>query len=208
MARCRQHILRTFIKALVAIVLLAVPAGAADRDPPELVEQLHRALLEVMQNADRLGYAGRYERLEPVLERSYDFPLMARVAAGRGWSDLSREQRTLLIELFARMSVATYAARFDSFGGERFEITGEAPAPREGVVVQSRIVRPADDPVGLHYVLRRSDDGWRIVDVLLDGKFSELARQRAEFSAVLRDGGFPALAASLEGKIEELESSG
>jgi phospholipid transport system substrate-binding protein len=190
------------------MLLLALPAGAAEREPRQVIEQLHGALLEVMQAADRLGYAGRYERLEPVLERSYDFPLMARVAVGRAWGDLSDEQRARLVELFARMSMATYAARFDGYGGERFEIAGERPAPREGVVVQSRIVRPDDDAVGLHYVLRRSDDGWRIVDVLLDGRFSELARQRAEFSAVLRDGGFPALAASLEGKIAELEGSG
>lgn len=208
MARRKQHISRSCIKALLAIVLLALPAGAADREPREVIEQLHGALLDVMKDADRLGYAGRYEHLEPVLERSYDFPLMARVAAGRAWSDLSGEQRARLVELFARMSTATYAARFDGYGGERFEITGEAPAPREGMVLQSRIVRPADDPVGLHYVLRRSEDGWRIVDVLLDGKFSELARQRAEFSAVLRDGGFPALASTLERKIEDLESSG
>jgi phospholipid transport system substrate-binding protein len=207
-ARRRQHISGSFIKALLAIVLLAAPAGAADREPRELIEQLHRTLLEVMRNADRLGYAGRYEHLEPVLEDSYDFPLMARVAAGRAWSELSGEQRARLVELFARMSIATYAARFDGYGGERFEITGTAPAPRDAVVVESRIVRPADDPVGLHYVLRQFDESWRIVDVLLDGKFSELARQRAEFSAVLRDGGLPALAASLERRIEELESSG
>jgi phospholipid transport system substrate-binding protein len=207
-ARRTQHILRTFIKPLLAIALLTAPAGAADQEPRALIEQLHGALLEVMKNADRLGYAGRYQRLKPVLESSYQFPLMARVAAGRAWGELSAEQRVQLVELFARMSMATYAARFDGYGGERFEIVGETPAPRDGVVVESRIVRPADDPVGLHYVLRQFDEGWRIVDVLLDGKFSELARQRAEFSAVLRDGGFPALAASLERRIQELESSG
>jgi phospholipid transport system substrate-binding protein len=207
-ARRTQHILRTFIKPLLAIMLFAAPADAADQEPRELIERLHGALLEVMQNADRLGYAGRYQRLKPVLESSYEFPLMARVAAGRVWGELSAEQRAQLVELFAMMSVATYAARFDGYGGERFEITGETPAPRDGIVVESRIVRPADDPVGLYYVLRQFDEGWRIVDVLLDGKFSELARQRAEFSAVLRDGGFPALAASLERRIQELESSG
>jgi phospholipid transport system substrate-binding protein len=207
-ARRRQHISRYFIKAVLAIVLFATPAGAADQGPRQLIEQLHGALLEVMQDADRLGYGGRYERLEPVLEHSYDFPLMARVAVGRAWSDLSEEQRSRLVELFGTMSVATYAARFDGYGGERFEIAGQTPAPREGVVVESRIVRQDGDPVGLNYVLRRSDDRWRIVDVLLDGRFSELARQRAEFAAVLSEGGFPALAASLERKIAELEGSG
>jgi phospholipid transport system substrate-binding protein len=75
-------------------------------------------------------------------------------------------------------------------------------------VVESRIVRPADSPVGLHYVLRESEDGWRIIDVLLDAKFSELARQRSEFTAVLKSGGLPDLIATLEHKIQELSGNG
>jgi hypothetical protein len=40
--------------------------------------------------------------------------------------------------------------------------------------------------------------------VLLDAKYSELARQRSEFAAVLADGGLPELVATLERKIEQL----
>lgn len=208
MGQARQHVFRSLIKPLLAVLVLVAPGAAAQEEPRAVVEQLHATLLEVMQDAERLGYAGRYDRLRPVLQGSYAFAPMARIAAGRTWSELSETQRARMVELFARMSIATYAARFDGYGGERFEITGETSAPRDGVVIESRIVRPADEPVGLHYVMRRFDGGWRIVDVLLDGKFSELARRRAEFSAVLRDGGFPALAESLERRIAALESSG
>jgi hypothetical protein len=44
------------------------------------------------------------------------------------------------------------------------------------------------------------------VDVLLDGKFSELARQKAEFAAVLRNGGVTDLKALLQEKIASLEA--
>jgi len=68
-------------------------------------------------------------------------------------------------------------------------------------------VRQKKEPVGLDYLLRDfGEGGWRIIDVFLDSKFSELARQRAEFSAVLREGGYPSLVASIEAKIEELAS--
>jgi hypothetical protein len=40
--------------------------------------------------------------------------------------------------------------------------------------------------------------------VLLDAKFSELARQRAEFAAVLKGGGASDLIAMLEEKIKKL----
>ena len=50
--------------------------------PRERIETLNATLLHVMQNADTLGYTGRYEKLQPVMESLYDFALMARVAAG------------------------------------------------------------------------------------------------------------------------------
>ncbi len=59
-------------------------------------------------------------------------------------------------------------------------------------------VRPDDPPVGLNYVMRDEAGSWRIVDVLLDAKYSELARQKAEFAAVLQDGGVADLKALLQ----------
>lgn len=203
----RQHMLCTAIKrlALPAIFSLACLAPVlAASGPQEVIEQLHASLLEVMRNAAELGYQGRYDRLKPVLEQSYDFPFMIRIAVGPPWRDFDRNEQARVTELFTEMSVATYASRFDGYGGERFEILGEEPGPRETVLVHSRIVRPSDEPVELSYLMRQSPEGWRIIDVLLEGRYSELARQRAEFAAVLRGGGAPDLVASLERKIAQL----
>jgi phospholipid transport system substrate-binding protein len=133
---------------------------------------------------------------------------MTRVAVGPTWASLDPAQRDQLAELFTEMSIANYAARFDGYGGERFETLGEEPAPRDAVLVRTRLVRPSDQPVALNYVLKQSEDGWRIIDVLLESKFSELARQRSEFAAVLRAGGPSDLVATLERKIAELAAEG
>jgi phospholipid transport system substrate-binding protein len=155
-----------------------------------------------------LGYEGRHQQLAPVLEQSYDFPFMTRIALGPTWRELDERQRAELTKLFTDMSVANYAARFDGYEGERFEILGELPGPRDALLVQSRIVRPNDEPIELNYLLREFEDGWRIIDVLLDARYSELARQRAEFAAVLRNGGVPDLVATLERKIAQLTAEG
>lgn len=211
-ARVRQHRLPGLIKRLVAVVLLSgtlgAAAGAAEPGPREVIEGVNAALLEVMQQAEELGYAGRYQRLQPVLEASFDFPFMIRIAVGRAWRDLTEAERAELTQRFSEMSIASFAARFDGYSGERFEIVGEGPAPRDAVLIESRIVRPADAPVGLNYVLKPLEGRWRIIDILLDAKYSELARQRAEFGAVLKKGGLPALMATLEQKINELSGGG
>jgi phospholipid transport system substrate-binding protein len=199
--------MRGLIKRLAAAALLSlaclVPALAAT-EPQQVVERLNAALLDVMRNAVDLGYEGRYRELEPVIEESYDFPFMIRIAVGPAWRELEEDQRRRITELFTEMSIATYAARFDGYDGERFEILGKEPAPRDTVLVHSRIVLSEDKPVELSYLLKKFDGDWRIIDVLLDARYSELARQRAEFAAVLRKGGAPDLVATLQRKIAQL----
>jgi len=197
-------------KPLLGAVLLGwlwlAPAAAQPSAPVAVIEKLNATLLDVMQAADQLGYQGRYQQLAPVLEASYDFPFMARIATGTSWRDMTAEEREDLVALFTEMSIASYAARFDGYGGEKFEILGQAEGPRDAVVVESRLLRPDGEPVGLNYVMRDQGGTWRIVDVLLDAKYSELARQKAEFGAVLRGGGVADLMALLENKIADLEA--
>jgi phospholipid transport system substrate-binding protein len=193
---------------LLAGVLLHGPAAAADAGAEDVVERLNAALLASMQNGQELGYAGRYQLLEPVLRQSFDFPFMARIAVGRDWAELSATEREQVVDLFAEMSIANFASRFDDFSGEAFAIVAERAGPRDALVIESELRRPSEPPIGLDYVLRESADGWRIIDVLLDAKYSELARQRAEFAAVLRSGGLPDLISSLEGKIQALSGEG
>ncbi len=204
--------------AAILVILLIIAGSATDLAAKDgsvrtVVERLNTTLLDVMQSADTLGYQGRYEKLDPVLRSSFDFGFMAKIAVGRTWNELDEAMRGELVERFSQMSVATFASRFDGYSGERFEIFGEKPGPRGTIVVDDRIIRPKDPAVGLNFVLKEqaskaSEAGWRIIDVMLDGKFSELARQRAEFSAVLKNGGYDELIAALEERIAHLGASG
>lgn len=199
--------------AIILMVMLTLSANPADSVAKDagvqaVVQRLNTTLLDVMQSADALGYHGRYEKLDPVLKSSFDFAFMAKIAVGRAWNGFDEAKRLELVERFGQMSVATFASRFDGYSGERFEIFGENPGPRDTVIVDDRIIRPNDPEVGLNFVLKQQGEatggGWRIIDVMLDGKFSELARQRAEFSAVLKNGGYDELIAAIDQRVAEM----
>lgn len=177
-----------------------VPAGP----PAAVVARVNEALLGAMREAESLGVAGRYQRLAPVLEPAFDFAFMARVSAGRFWRDLAPDERERLAEAFARMSVTTYAARFDGYDGERFEVGEAVEQPRGGVLVRNRLLRTDEPAVAIDYLLREFDGRWRIIDVFLDGSISELATKRSEYSAILDQDGFEALLAKITQKTDEM----
>lgn len=188
----------------MAAVLVGPARGLAAGTPIGVVETLHEALLAVMRDAAELSVEDRYARLAPTLSEAYDFETMARLAVGSAWTEASRQQRTALAEAFSRFSIATYAKRFSGYSGERFETIGEKGGPRTTILVETRLIRPADPPVPLTYVLQKRGSGFRIIDVILAGAISELAVRRSEYSQVLRQGGVDGLVRLLNGKADEM----
>jgi phospholipid transport system substrate-binding protein len=168
------------------------------------VEKLHTTLIEIMKNAEALGYDGRYAQLTPVVEETFDLPFMARKSVGRHWKKLAEQEQACWTEAFQRLTTANYAGRFEGYSGESFETRAEELSIQDTMMVLTTLVRPGDEDVQLNYRLRRVGDTWKIIDIFLDGTVSELALRRSEYSTVLKREGFEELVSTLNGKIAEL----
>jgi len=195
------------ILALVVFVPTGVSAQGAS-SPSAHIAGLHGALIETMKQAKQLGLKGRYDQLAPVLFKTYDVPLMARIAVGPSWDSMPPPQQARLVDAFSRMMVATYASRFDGFSGERFEILQTVEQPPAGKIVMTRVTQSNGKAVSLNYLLRLTGAEWKVVDVFLDGTISELANRRAEFTAILKSGGPDALISSLRQQGDKLLAGG
>jgi phospholipid transport system substrate-binding protein len=187
---------------VVTTFSIAGPAGAAGERPRDLVEGLNAGLLAIMQQAESLGFEGRVEAFAELLDKTYHLRVMSRVAVGGYWRKLSEADRGRLVDAFTRMTHATYARRFTGYSGERFEIVDEAPTIKNLVLVRTRLVKTDGEVVKLNYLTKQYEAGWRIVDVYLAAKYSELARLRAEFTSVLKRDGFDVLIAKIEDRTK------
>ncbi|UCE84730.1 MAG: ABC transporter substrate-binding protein [Deltaproteobacteria bacterium] len=199
---------RARLAALIAIALFwhAPAAHAEPSASARCIERLHATLLDVMKRADELGFEGRREVLTPTLTECFDLAYMGAKAAGRYWRELDEADRARMIRSFSRMTIATYASRFDGYDGETFEILGEQPSAQETVLVQTRLTPGSSEPVDLTYRMRSTPQGWRIIDVFLKGSVSELALRRSEYSSVIKRDGFDAFITTLDEKVSELEN--
>jgi phospholipid transport system substrate-binding protein len=167
------------------------------------VQGLYDALLSTMKNGRILGQSGRFTQLEPVIRRSFDIASMTRLAVGQPWAGLSEAQRQQVSESFGRYISAIYADRFDSYDGQKLEVTGEQTAS-SGVMVKSQIIKASGEPVKVDYMMSRSGDDWLISDIYLDGAISEVATRRSEFAAILKNDGIDGLIAALNRKADIL----
>lgn len=191
--------------ALVAM-LVAVPCapiGAAEEAPEAVVNRLHDTLLGVMKEAAGLGYEGRYQRVLPALQEHFDFEFMARFVLGPDGKTLSESDQARWQDAFARITAATYASRFKGYGGEQFRLLGQDPAAQDTVFVRTVVDRPDAEDVELTYRLRKTEQGWKIIDIYQKGTVSELALRRSEFSGVLKRDGFEKLMQLVNAKIAD-----
>ena len=180
------------------------PASAAHTGAREVIERLHTELLGVLKEAQALGYQGRYDRISPAIDTAFDLPFMAEKTVGRYWKDLGAEGRTQWIRAFGDLTKANYAARFDHYANQRFEMLGEEAGAYDTVMVRSQVIDPGAENVELTYRLKENGAGWKIVDVYLKGTVSELALRRSEYTAVVGREGFPALLTQVNGKVAAL----
>ena len=189
--------------AMLGSAMLSYPVQAAPASGGDTVQGLYEALLGTMKNGRTLGQSGRFTQLEPVIRRTFDIPSMTRLSVGASWAGLSDARRQQLTDSFGRYISAIYADRFDSYAGQKLQVTGEQPNPA-GIMVRSQIVKANGEPVQVDYMMHRNGDGWLISDIYLDGAISEVATRRSEFAAILRTDGVDGLIAALNRKADML----
>ena len=199
---------RDFIPAVFAMFLVVASplpsAGAEQGMPSALVEAFQGDLLEVMKQGKELGLVGRYARLAPMIERSFHLTLMIATSSSPYWRKATPEQRRRLVGAYKRMSGSILATYFDDYGGETFETVREREGPQRTVMVDTRVVRPDDDPVNISFVVVRLRERWWIIDVIVGGGISEVTVRRSEYQKLLAEGGIERLISALDDKADKL----
>lgn len=197
---------RGVVAAACAIFIgLAAPVRAADESPViKPIQDLIAGLLDVMKAGRATPFEKRYDLLSPVIDHTFDLRAILEESVGPNWASLPDDQKQMLMDAFRRYTIASYVNSFDNFNGQRFEISPDTRSVGTEQVVQTKIIPKSGDRHSLDYVMRRTNDGWRVVDVLADGSISRVAVQRSDFRRLLNRGGATALAQSLRSKSANL----
>ena len=198
----RRRVLRLVLGS--ASLTVGWVRGVAAVEVTEPVEQLHAGLIAIMKAGKSVSFRQRYDMIAPIVIRTFDLDKILRQAIGPRWVLLRSGEQAALADAFRRFTIASYVANFDSYSGERFEVTPVVRTVGVDRVVETRITTAPGKVHALDYLMRQESGAWRAVDVLAEGSISRVAAQRSEMRSVLADSGGAGLLVSLRQKTSEL----
>lgn len=180
--------LAVVLSAAVGSLTLAADGGPAHGDETMAPRQVVGAIVEVAAS----GPIERDEALRMVVRERVDLDGVAKRALGRNWHAATAEQRTEYLALFEDLVLRRLRERLIAHPDARLELRGSRRAGPDGAVVLTRLVRERGRALPVDWRLRRSGEGWRVHDVVVDGLSVTVLHQR-EFARAIRAGGMPAL---------------
>jgi phospholipid transport system substrate-binding protein len=156
-----------------------------------------------MKSSKDLGVDGRYHKLEPVIEQTFNLPAMTGFAVGARWKDFSEADRQSVTDAFKRLTVSSYAHNFNGYGGEHFEILPTVQTRGLDKIVQTKLVRPKDKPVSLNYRMRLDGSTWKVIDIYY-GNISQLSIRRSDLQTTAMTGGPKGLIKTMNADADKL----
>jgi len=173
--------------AIAAIALTMALPGSATPAPREVVDAMSGQVLAVLRDQS-IDVEARRDKVEEIIYANIDFDTLSRLVMARNWRKLSSQQQVEFKRLFKSHLSDTYGDNVDNYRNEKVEILSQRDEKRGDVTVKTKIVRGGTDDILVDYRLRRRDEAWRIIDVVIEG-VSLVANFRSQFQEIMSNGG-------------------
>lgn len=208
MSSVSRRILLAVLLTPLVLVPAAAPRANANPQAVAFIDTLVNKALHVLAQQN-MTEQQREQHFSTLFKRNFDIPRIARFVLGRYWRTASPSERQKFIDTYREFIIRSYASRFSGYGGETVKVTGTRPETADIIVVNSEIVHPnGDPPIRVSWRVRKGPDGFKIIDVAVEGVSMMLA-QREEFASVIeRNGGTVAgLTKAIQHKLQSNMSS-
>jgi phospholipid transport system substrate-binding protein len=200
----------TFILVLTLAISTA-PVGATEgsADPAaQQIEKFYAALTQTMKQGKELGLQGRYKKLAPVVEETFDLPTMAQLTVGPAWAMMSEQDRGDIDQAFERLTVANYAKNFASYEGQKFSVDPDVKMRNDDKIVETKLIGADGKTIPFNYRMHMVDGKWKILDIYLNGYVSQIALRRSDFASTVASAGAPGLVKRINDLVDKQLAGG
>ena len=179
----------------------AAPASGAEQGPSEVVQAAAQGMLQALDK-DRAAFRRDPSKVSELVNTyllpHWDTEYSARLVLGQYWRTATPEQRQHFIDAFYHSLLANYGAALSEFTADRLKIFPTAVDPaKPTATVRTEVKRDNGDRVSVNYYMRKTPQGWKAWDVVIDG-ISYVNSYRTDFSAQIEQQGIDAVIKRLE----------
>jgi phospholipid transport system substrate-binding protein len=199
------------IQQLVTIsVLLLSSAVLAESNPQVIVQKATEQMMtELRDRRDAISEDKTIvnEIVERILLPEIASNTIARKVMGKYARTATDEQKKRFAAAFKGYMIRFYSNAFAEYTDETVEYL-EAPdfANERRVTIRTKLNLAAGEPVPINYVMQRSRDSWKIIDVVIEG-ISLVISNRTQFGNSISRDGLDTVIAKLEYKQTEQVSN-
>jgi phospholipid transport system substrate-binding protein len=173
----------------------------AQPGPSEVVESAARSMLKDL-DADRAAYRKDPSKVGALVEKyllpHFDIQYSARLVLGKHWANATPEQRERFATAFYHTLVDNYGSALAEFTSDRLKVFPTKVEPNaDRASVRTEVTRDNGDKVPVSYSLRKTDDGWKAWDVVIEG-ISYVKSFREDFGAAIDSQGLDAVIERIE----------
>ena len=194
-----------YLFGIIAFCAFGASQAQPQLGPEELVKKITSDVMTAVKTDKQLAAGDRQRALQLAEEKilpHVDFEEATRLAVGRSWREATPEQRKQLVHEFRSMLVRTYSNALEGYQGQEMKVLPSRVKPGETeATVRNQFTRAGGKPVPIDYQMRKTDGGWKIYDISVEG-ISLVLTYRSEFDQVVRQQGIDGLIKRLGQKNE------
>jgi phospholipid transport system substrate-binding protein len=186
-------------KLLAFFAALAVSISAfaqQDLPPDQLVQKITDEVQAALKSDKELAAGDKQKALKLAEEKILpyiDFQHATRLAVGRAWREATPEQKQKLVTEFKSMLVRTYSNGIGAYQGQTLKVLpSRGKQDPEDTTVRTQFLRPGGQPLPIDFAMRKTDQGWKVYDITVEG-VSLVLTYRSEFDAVVKQEGIDGL---------------
>ena len=167
------------------------PYGPGVYGPGSRVDPSAEAAAALREGMDKLrDFLGQEEKpnklqvaafLDKEIAPYFNFDQMAKWVAGPRFASMTAEQREAMAASLEARFLSALTGKLASYEGQQVRILRPRMTRPGMATVSVGILRPGTYPSKLDFRMYKSDDGWKVYDVVANGR-SAVAFYRAEFN--------------------------
>jgi phospholipid transport system substrate-binding protein len=181
------------MKKLLSIISLALATSwflaspALAETPTDYVRGIMNTVMGI-QTDPALSTQDRSRAIHQIIEKNFDFGLMAKDSLGPVYGSLSAGQRHEFTNIFSYLFQDSYTRLVLNFL-KRENVEYQKETRNNGNAKVDTVIVRTNEAIPVTYLMHPASQGWVLYDVIVDG-VSILANYKTEFARVIRTKSF------------------